>query len=77
VREPPQDAPMATTPRPGDLRQCWRAAVRFGRALVGLHDYEARIAHLRACHPGQPLPTWPEFVAERQRARYRRGGRCC
>jgi len=59
-------------------RVFWRGAVRFGRALAGLPDYDAYVRHLRTHHPQRSVPTYAQFFAERQRARHAgRGGRCC
>jgi uncharacterized short protein YbdD (DUF466 family) len=56
----------------------WRRCVFAARRIVGVPDYDAYVAHVRARHPERPLPTRADFFAERQRARYRRGGgRCC
>lgn len=56
----------------------WRGAVRFGRQLIGVPDYATYVAHLRAHDPERAVPSYAEFFAERQRARYRSGGgRCC
>jgi len=59
-------------------RDVWRRAVTGARRIVGIPDYDAYIAHLRAHHPDRSAPTRAAFFAERQRARYRSGGgRCC
>jgi uncharacterized short protein YbdD (DUF466 family) len=56
----------------------WRSSVRIARQVIGVPDYEAYLAHLRAHHPQRALPSYREFFEERQRARYRGGGgRCC
>lgn len=48
------------------------------RLMCGVPDYDFYVAHLRRRHPERPVPTYEEFFAERQRARYDRGrGRCC
>jgi uncharacterized short protein YbdD (DUF466 family) len=61
-----------------DLAQSWKLAVRFGRRLIGVPDYDTYVAHLRAHHPERPVPDYAEFFRERQQARYRGGGgRCC
>lgn len=60
------------------LSTWWRHAVRFGRRLIGVPDYDVYVAHLRAHHPERRVPTYAEFFDERQQARYRGGGgRCC
>jgi uncharacterized short protein YbdD (DUF466 family) len=45
---------------------------------IGVPDYAAYVAHVRACHPGrEPLPE-REFLEERLTARYEKpGSRCC
>ena len=61
-----------------DLAAAWHRAVASARRIVGIPDYEAYIAHLRARHPERAVPTKAAFFAERERARYgRSGGRCC
>jgi uncharacterized short protein YbdD (DUF466 family) len=61
-----------------DLRTPWKTAVRFGRRLIGVPDYDTYVAHLRAHHPERTIPSYAEFFRERQEARYRGGGgRCC
>jgi len=61
-----------------DLRTLWQRAVRIGRQIIGVPDYENYLAHLRAHHPERALPTYAEFFNERQEARYKGGGgRCC
>jgi len=64
--------------KPSTVRELWRACVAAARRMIGVPDYERYVAHLRARHPDRPVPTYAEFFAERQRARYvRGGGRCC
>ena len=56
----------------------WRCGVRVARQLIGVPDYETYLTHLRAHHPERAPPSYAEFFAERQEARYRGGGgRCC
>lgn len=60
------------------MREVWRVCVTAARRMIGVPDYEHYVAHLRAHHPDRTVPTYAEFFAERQRARYvRGGGRCC
>ena len=60
-----------------------RAAVaRTGRALravLGVPDYDAYVAHHAAAHEGESAPlTREQYVDARLRARYERpGSRCC
>lgn len=56
----------------------WRRGVVIARRIIGVPDYDTYVAHLRAHHPERAVPTYAEFFAERQEARYRGGGgRCC
>jgi uncharacterized short protein YbdD (DUF466 family) len=56
----------------------WRRFVTVARRVLGVPDYDAYVAHLRARHPERAIPTKAAFFAERQRARYEGGGaRCC
>jgi uncharacterized short protein YbdD (DUF466 family) len=58
--------------------RAWRRAVVIARRTIGIPDYDAYVAHLRAHHPEREIPDYAEFFAERQQARYRGGGgRCC
>ena len=52
------------------LRGIVAAAVRTARLLVGVPDYETYVQCRRTSHPGQPVMTYEEFVAERQEARF-------
>jgi uncharacterized short protein YbdD (DUF466 family) len=47
--------------------------------MVGLPDYERYVSHNRTRHPGKPVMSRAEFVAERTTRRYEGGGsgRCC
>lgn len=48
------------------------------RRVLGMPDYAAHLAHLRAHHPGCPVPTEREFYEEYLRTRYGDGPtRCC
>ena len=48
------------------------------RLMIGVPDYARYVAHRRARHPGEPLLTRAEFVAQRQKARYGADTpRCC
>jgi uncharacterized short protein YbdD (DUF466 family) len=60
------------------LQRFWRHAVRLGRALIGVPDYDTYVAHMRRHHPERTVMTYAQFFDERMRARYRAGGgRCC
>lgn len=60
-------------------RAAWlRAAHAALRRVLGMPDYPAHLAHLRACHPDRPVPTEREFYEEYLRTRYGDGSaRCC
>lgn len=49
--------------------------------MVGIPDYEAYVAHRKACHPDEPVMTYEQFFRERQASRYGTSGgkisRCC
>jgi uncharacterized short protein YbdD (DUF466 family) len=48
------------------------------RGLAGVPDYERYAAHMRRAHPGAPVLSPRELIAECQRNRFNRpGGRCC
>jgi len=60
------------------LRALWRALARSARLAIGIPDYEAYVAHMRARHADATPMTREAFFAERLQARYRRGhSRCC
>lgn len=53
----------------------WIAAAR---RVFGMPDYGAYLAHLRACHPDQPLPNEREYFDLYVKSRYGDGPtRCC
>ena len=62
-------------------REAFAAAARTARLMVGVPDYDTYAAHRRAEHPGEPVMTRAEFVAERTERRFGGGpdriGRCC
>jgi uncharacterized short protein YbdD (DUF466 family) len=48
------------------------------RRVLGMPDYAAYVAHLRAHHPDRAIPTEREFYDEYLRTRYADGPtRCC
>jgi uncharacterized short protein YbdD (DUF466 family) len=48
------------------------------RRVIGMPDYAAYVAHLRAAHPEAPIPTERAFFEEYLRQRYEGGPtRCC
>lgn len=57
----------------------WRRIAETLRLMVGVPDYARYVEHRRARHPGEPVLTRAEFVAQRQSARYGQGSapRCC
>lgn len=58
----------------------WKRAVQTARLMVGIPDYETYRAHRLAHHPSEPVMSYPEFVHERQQARYGARGKptgCC
>lgn len=60
------------------IRGCWRVLVQAARLAVGVPDYEAYVAHVRAQHPERDPMDRNAFFAERMQARYGRGrSRCC
>ena len=60
------------------IRRCWGLLVQAARLAVGVPDYDAYVAHVRAQHPEQEPMDRAAFFAERMQARYGRGrSRCC
>lgn len=60
------------------LREAWAAAKATARLAVGLPDYDAYAAHVRARHPDVMPMTREAFAIERMQARYGKGrSRCC
>jgi uncharacterized short protein YbdD (DUF466 family) len=60
------------------LTERCRRIVRLVRRVSGMPDYEAYVAHVRACHPGHPVPSERQFFEEYLRLRYEGGPtRCC
>lgn len=60
------------------MRSAWAQCRRMLRAVCGLPDYEAHVAHCRRHHPEHTPPTRAEFHREREASRYARGrSRCC
>lgn len=48
------------------------------RRIIGVPDYDAYLAHMRADHPAGIVLTRDEFTHERMRDKYNRPGqRCC
>jgi uncharacterized short protein YbdD (DUF466 family) len=60
------------------LRDAWSAAKAAARLAIGLPDYDAYVAHVRAHHPDATPMTREAFAIERMQARYGKGrSRCC
>ena len=60
------------------VRFAWRRARDTARLAIGLGDYEAYVAHVRAHHPGGEPMDRETWFHERVAARYGRGrSRCC
>ena len=56
----------------------WQRAAQTARLMVGVPDYDAYVAHLRAAHPDVRPLTREDFVRSAQIRRYGRGAsRCC
>ncbi len=49
------------------------------RLMVGVPNYEAYVTHMRQKHPDRATMSYPEFVKDRQLARFGGKGppRCC
>ena len=48
------------------------------RAISGMPDYAAYVAHQRRCHPDRPVPSERQFYDDFVRSRYGDGPtRCC
>jgi uncharacterized short protein YbdD (DUF466 family) len=64
---------------PGEWAVFWRRMRETAHLMVGLPDYENYVTHLQTRHPGKPVMTKAEFVAERTARRYegKGAGRCC
>ena len=61
-----------------DARSVAQRVAAVIRRIIGVPDYEAYVAHVRAHHPGVEPVSEREFHRERLTARYSRpGSRCC
>jgi len=62
-----------------ELGQAGRYLAQALRLMVAVPSYDAYLAHMSAQHPERTPMTYEEFFADRQCARYARGGagRCC
>jgi uncharacterized short protein YbdD (DUF466 family) len=60
------------------MRARLAALVAALRRVIGMPDYAAYVAHLRAAHPEAPIPTERAFFDDYLRQRYEGGPtRCC
>jgi len=59
------------------LTAFWRKAVQTARLAIGVPDYEAYLAHMRAHHPERRAMDYAEFFNERQQKRYGNGRTGC
>ena len=63
---------------PGDRARLLQRIISAVRAVAGMPDYQAYVAHLRRCHPERPVPTERLFYDEFVKRRYGDGPtRCC
>lgn len=61
-----------------DATRSWRMACATARLALGIPDYDAYAAHVRAMHPDTEPMSRDAFHRERMEARYGRGrSRCC
>jgi len=63
---------------PGDRVRMLQRIISAVRAVAGMPDYRAYVAHLRRCHPERPVPSERLFYDEFVKRRYGDGPtRCC
>jgi uncharacterized short protein YbdD (DUF466 family) len=63
---------------PGDRGRMLQRIISAVRAVAGMPDYQAYVAHLRRCHPERPVPSERLFYDEFVKRRYGDGPtRCC
>jgi len=63
---------------PGDRAGMLQRIISAVRAVAGMPDYQAYVAHLRRCHPERPVPSERLFYDEFVKRRYGDGPtRCC
>ena len=56
----------------------WTRAIRLGRVIIGVPDYDTYLQHLHKHHPERVPMNYEQFFLNRQTARYKGGGgRCC
>jgi uncharacterized short protein YbdD (DUF466 family) len=71
-------ASAAGAPEPAAPRGWFARAAAVVRRIIGVPDYAAYVAHVRACHPDREPLGEREFIAERLASRYEKpGSRCC
>jgi uncharacterized short protein YbdD (DUF466 family) len=65
----------------GQLSAFGKCLGQCAKLMIGVPDYDAYVAHMRATHPDREVMTYEAFFRERQNARYGDGGsrtlRCC
>jgi uncharacterized short protein YbdD (DUF466 family) len=62
----------------GDAPGVARRVAAVIRRIIGVPDYAAYVAHVRAHHPGEEPLSERDFHRERLSARYSQpGNRCC
>ena len=60
------------------IAEAWRWLERTARLAIGVPDYDAYVAHVRAHHPDHKPMSREAFFVERMQARYGKGrSRCC
>ena len=57
------------------LQQAARFISQSARLMVGVPDYDNYVAQMAIKHPDRPVMSLPQFIRERQEARY--GGKQC
>jgi len=63
---------------PGDRVRMLQRIISAVRAVAGMPDYQAYVAHFRRCHPERPVPSERLFYDEFVKRRYGDGPtRCC
>ena len=59
-------------------RDIWARVAKIIRRIIGVPDYERYVAHVRRCHPEQPLLSRDDFSRDQLTRRYETpGNRCC
>lgn len=66
----------------GKMSTIGRCFCDGARMMIGVPNYDAYVAHVRATHPDAPVMTYEEFFRNRLDARFgggtsTRGFRCC